>query len=135
MRIAASLIALITIAIGMLGVVSPDTGSALRRLYFATPGRFYAAGAVRVGMGLVLILSASIARWPRTVRALGVVMCLQALAANLFGLERARAIMEWEAMQATVLLRTGALVALAAGGFIAFAVTTNPSGKHGKPAG
>lgn len=50
-------------------------------------------------------------------------MCLQALAANLFGLERARAIMEWESMQATALLRAGAAVAFASGGFVAFAVT------------
>jgi hypothetical protein len=94
-----------------------------RRLYFATPSRFYAAGAVRIAMGLVLILAASSSRWPRTLRALGAVMCLQAIAANLFGLERARAIMEWEAMQGTALLRVGAAVALAAGGFMAFAVT------------
>ena len=49
-------------------------------------------------------------------------MCLQGLAATLFGLERARAILEWEAMQ-TALLRAGAVVALATGGFVAFAVT------------
>ena len=78
-------------------------------------------------MGFVLILAASIARWPKTLRALGVVMCLQALIANFFGLERARAIMEWEAMQGTALLRTGAVVALASGGFVAFAITRRPS--------
>jgi hypothetical protein len=54
----------------------------LRRLYFATPGRFYAAGAVRVAMGLVLILAASGSRWPRILRALGAVMCLQAIKRN-----------------------------------------------------
>ena len=101
MRIAALLVALFTIVVSMGGIVSPDSLMTLRRLYFATPGRFYAAGAVRVAMGLVLILAASGSRWPRTLRALGAVMCLQTLAANLFGFERARAIMEWEAMQGT----------------------------------
>jgi hypothetical protein len=48
---------------------------------------------------------------------------MQALAATLFGPDRARAILEWETMQGTALLRVGAAVALAAGGFIAFAVT------------
>ena len=132
MRIAALLVALFTIVVSMGGIVSPDSLMTLRRLYFATPGRFYAAGAVRVAMGLVLILAASSSRWPRTLRALGAVMCLQALAATLFGLERARAIMEWEAMQGTALLRAGAVVALATGGFVAFAVTKRPSEEQRK---
>ena len=123
MRIAALLVAVLTIVVGIVGIVSTDSAMTFRRLYFATPSRFYAAGAVRVAMGLVLILAASSSRWPRTLRALGAVMCLQAIAATLFGLERARAIMEWEAMQGTALLRVGAAVALVAGGFMAFAVT------------
>jgi len=134
MRIAALLVALFTIVVSMGGIVSPDSLMTLRRLYFATPGRFYAAGAVRVAMGLTLILAASSSRWPRTLRALEAVMCLQALAATLFGLERARAIMEWEAMQGTVLLRAGAVVALATGGFVAFAVTRRPSEEQRKVA-
>jgi hypothetical protein len=123
MRIAALLVAVLTIVVGIMGIVCTESAITFRRLYFATPSRFYAAGAVRIAMGLVLILAASSSRWPRTLRALGAVMCLQAIAANLFGLERARAIMEWEAMQGTALLRVGAAVALAAGGFMAFAVT------------
>ena len=90
-------------------------------------------GAVRVAMGLVWILAASSSRWPRTLRALGAVMCLQGLAANLLGLERARAILEWEAMH-TALLRAGAVVALVTSGFVAFAVTTRPSEEQRKVA-
>ena len=134
MRIAALLIALLSIALGMMGVVSPDSFMTLRRLYYATPGRFYEAGAVRVAMGVVLILTASISSWPRTLRALGVVMCLQALAANLFGFDHAREIMEWEAMQRTLLLRSGAAVTLGAGGFIAFAVRKRPAEEQRKVA-
>ncbi len=97
MRIATLLLALFIIVVSIVGIVSTDSAMTIRRLYFATPSRFYAAGAVRIAMGLVLILAASSSRWPRTLRALGAVMCLQAIAANLFGLERSRAIMEWEA--------------------------------------
>lgn len=44
----------------MAGIVATDNSvMTLRRLYFATPSRFYAAGAARVAMGLVLILAAS----------------------------------------------------------------------------
>jgi hypothetical protein len=127
MRIAALLVALFTIVISIGGIVSPDSIMPLRRLYFATPGRFYTAAVVRVAMGLVLILAASSSRWPRTLRTLGALICLQALAANLFGLERARATMEWEAMKGTALLRGGAVVALASGSFVAFALTKRPS--------
>ena len=122
MRVAALLVALFTILVGMVGLVSPDSLTAVRRLYFATPIGLYSGGAVRVAMGLVLILSAPTSRAPMTLRALGAVVCMQGLAATLFGPDRARAILEWEAMH-TALLRAGALVALAAGGFVAFAVT------------
>ena len=69
MKTAGWLVTLMTIAIGMAGIVATDNAITLRRLYFATPGRFYAAGVVRVAMGLVLILAASSSRWPRTLRA------------------------------------------------------------------
>jgi len=123
MRIAALFVALLTIVVGIVGIVSPDGGMTLRRLYFATPGRFYTAGTVRLAMGLVLILAALGSRWPRTLRVLGAVMCLQALTATLLGIERARAIMEWEGMQGSALLRTGAVVAFAAGTFVVLALT------------
>ncbi len=130
MKIAALLLALFIIAVGLTGIIASDDAMTLRRLYFATPGRFYAAGAVRVAMGLVLILAASGSLWPRALRGMGALMCLQALAANLFGIERARAIMEWEATQGNALMRAGALVALASGCVIAFAILKRPSNER-----
>jgi len=122
-RFAALLVALFTIVVGMMGLASPDSVTSVRRLYFATPVGLYMAGAVRVAMGLVVILSAPASRAPRTLRALGAVMCMQGLAATLLGPDHARAILEWETMQGNALLRVGAAVALAAGGIMAFAVT------------
>jgi hypothetical protein len=122
MRTAALLLAFLTILVGIVGLVSPDSLTMVRRLYFAAPVGLYTAAAVRIAMGLVLILCAPTSRAPTTLRALGAVVCLQGLAATLFGPDRARAILEWEAIH-PALLRVGAVVALAAGGFIAFAVT------------
>jgi hypothetical protein len=51
---------------------------------------------------------------------------MQALAAALLGPDRARAVLEWETMQGTALLRVGAAMALAIGGFMAFAVAGHP---------
>ena len=123
MKIAALLVALFTIVVGVGGLVSPESGTAIRRLYFATPARLYTAGAVRVAMGLIVILAAANSRAPRALLALGTVMCLQGLAATVMGPDHARAILEWESMQVTALLRVGAAVALAAGVFMALAVT------------
>ena len=123
MRSAALLVAIFTIVVGMVGLIAPDRVTTVRRQYFATPVGLYAAGAVRVAMGLVVILCAPASRAPKTLRALGAVMCMQGLAATLLGPDRARAILEWEGMQGAALLRVGAAVALATGGFVAFAVT------------
>ena len=123
MRIAALLVALFTIVVGIGGLISPESGTEIRRLYFATPVGLYAAAAVRVAMGLVVILCAPASRAPKTLRALGALMCMQALVATLLGPDRARTVLEWETMQRTALLRLGAAVALATGGFTAFAVS------------
>jgi len=122
LTIAAVPVALLSIAVGVTGIVSPDGAMTLRRLYFATPGLFYAVVAVHVTTGLGLILAASNSRWPRTLRALGAAVCLQGLSAVLLGFDRARAIMEWEGIQGPALLRAGAALALACGTFIVFAI-------------
>ena len=123
MRSAALLVAVFTIVLGVAGLISPESVTTLRRLYFATPVRQYAAAAVRLAMGLVVILSARASRAPKTLRVLGGLMCMQALTATLLGPDRARAVLEWETMQGTALLRVGAAVALATGVFMAFAVS------------
>jgi hypothetical protein len=133
MRIAALLVALSTIVISIGGLISPESGTEIRRLYFATPVRLYTAAAFRVAMGLVVILSATASRAPRTLRALGALMCMQGLSATLLGPEHARTVLEWEAGQGPALLRAGAAVALAAGGFMAFAVTGQRPKSGAKP--
>jgi len=126
MRLAALLVALVTIVVGIVGLVSPDTLTMGRRMYFGTPVAFHAAGVVRVAMGLMVILSATASRAPKTLRALGGVMCLQALSATLLGPDHARAVLEWEALLRPAVLRLGAAVALGSGAFIAFAISRPP---------
>ena len=131
-RIAAFLVALFTIVIGIGGLMSPESGTEIRRLYFATPVRLYTAAAVRIAMGLVVILSATDSRAPKTLRALGALMCMQGLSAAVLGPEHARTVLEFEARQGP-LLRAGAAVALAAGGFMAFALTGQRPKSGAKP--
>ena len=49
-------------------------------------------------------------------------MLVAGLATPLFGMERARAVLEWEASYGAALVRVGAALAMAIGGFVAFAV-------------
>jgi len=126
MRIAALPVALLSIAVGIGGLAFPEDGMALRRIFYATPGLFYSAAFVRAAMGAGLILAAASTRWPRVLRVLGAAVCLQGLSATLLGLDHARAVMEWEGMLGSALLRAGAAVALAAGSFIVFAVAKRP---------
>jgi hypothetical protein len=122
MRSAALLVALFVIVVGIVGLVSPDSLMTVGR-YVITPAGLYAIAALRVGIGLLLILVAPISRAPRTLRALGAVVVVAGLTTPLFGVDRSRAILEWEATQGTALLRAGAVVALTAGALLAFAVT------------
>ena len=129
MRSATLLVAFVAIVVGVVGLVSPDSLMMVRREYLATTVGLYAVGAFRIAMGLVLILFAPASRAAKTLRALGAVVCVQGLAAALapqfVGVDRARALLEWEAKQGPALLRIGAVVALATGTFVAFAATTS----------
>ena len=131
MKFAALLVALFSIVVGVVGIISPEYGTMVRRHYFSSPVTFYPAVALRMVMGLVVILAARASRAPTIMRTLGVVMCLQAVTATVLGPEQARAVMEWETMQGTAVLRVGAAVALAAGAFMVFALTgTRPADAH-----
>ena len=121
-RVAALLVALFTVGLGVVGLVSPDSVTAIRRQNFATPTGTYTAAAVRLAMGLVVILAAKASRAPKTLRLLGALMCMQGLSATLLGPEHARTVVEWETMR-PALLRAGAMVALVSGVFMTFAVT------------
>jgi len=131
MKTAALLVALFSIVVGIVGIVSPEYGTMVRRQYFASPVTLYSAAALRMVMGLVVMLAARASRAPKIMRALGGLMCLQALTATMLGPDHARAVMEWETKQGPAVLRAGAAVALAAGGFMAFAVAkSGPKNAH-----
>ncbi len=121
MRAAAFLVALFTVLVGVVGIVSPEYGTMARRAYFAGPVTLYAAATLRVLMGLIVIRIASLSRAPKTVLLLGVLMSLQGLSAAVLGPAHARTVLEWETAQGPAVLRVGAVIALLAGLFMLFA--------------
>src|SRR4051812_5080584 len=115
MRIAAILVVGFTIVVGVVGPLWPDYGTTVRRAYFAAPLTLYTAAALRVVMGLVVVLAAPPTRAPKTLRVLGALMLFQGVMAALMGPEHARTVLEFETRQGHAILRLGAAVALASG--------------------
>ena len=123
MRTAALLVSFFVIAVGVIGIVAPDSLISMGQ-YVATPVGLYAIAALRVAIGLVLMRVASISRAPRTLRVVGTIVVVAGLGTPLFGVERTRAILDWVSTQGTALERVGAGLAVVIGGLIAFAVGT-----------
>ena len=125
MRIVAFLAAVVIIAIGLAGLVNPDSLIALRREYVVTAYGPYTIGAIRVAIGVLLVVVAPTSRLPKPMRVLGVLVCVQGLTqivgTPIIGLDRARTILDWEAGH-PALLRVGASLALGIGGLMAYAV-------------
>ena len=116
------LVALFTVAVGVVGLAAPASLTALRGHNFATPPGLYTAAAGRLAMGVVVILGATGSRAQKTVRLLGALMCMQGLSAAMLGPEHARTVLEWETMRPAI-LRIGAVIALACGVFMVIALT------------
>jgi hypothetical protein len=124
MRVAALIVALFAIVIGVVGIVAPDSLTMARQHLLDRPGVvLYVAGAIRVAMGLVLIMFAPRSRTPRILRVLGVIMALQGIVPQFIGIDRERMILDQEVMLGNAALRAGAVVAFVSGCFIAFVVT------------
>ena len=121
MRAGVFLVALFSIGVGIVGLVSPDSVMSVRREYLATGLGLHTAGVVRMAMGLVLIAFARSSRAPKMLWLIGAAMCLQGFVPQFYSVSRAQALLEWEAMLGATILRAGAFVALATGAFIAFA--------------
>jgi hypothetical protein len=121
MRFLALLVAFLIVVVGLAGVFAPDRLITVGR-YVVTPVGLYAIAALRIGIGLLLMVVAPVSRAPKTLRAFGAVVFIAGLVTPLFGVERTRAIVDWEATQGTALVRVGAGLAVAIGSFIAFAV-------------
>src|SRR5258708_15453332 len=121
MRALALVVAAFIMLVGVAGLLAPDSLLTLAR-YAVTPVGLYAVAAVRVGIGLVLILAAPISRAPRTLRVFGAVALVAGLMTPLFGADRAHAILDWQLSQGTVLIRVGAGLAVVIGGLVAFAL-------------
>ena len=121
MKYFAWLLAAFVVTIGVAAIVAPDLILSLRSLA-ATQGALLVFGAVRVAIGVVLIMVAPASRAPRTLQAAGAVLLLAGLATPLFGVERTRAVLAWEAAQGPSLIRLGGVIVVVLGGLLTVAL-------------
>jgi hypothetical protein len=121
-KTAVVVVALWVIVAGAAGLVAPEKVMALQRDVL-TPIGLLAIASVRITIGVLLIMVAPGSRAPRVLRALGGFLLLAGLATPLFGVERSRAIVEWEATQSLALRRAVATLIAVFGVLLAFAVS------------
>jgi hypothetical protein len=122
MRLLTVLIGLFVMSVGVFGLAAP---SALLRAadYATTPIGLYAAAALRIGIGIVLLLVAPTTRAPKLIRVFGGIAIAAGVITAFVGVDRARAMLAWENAQGTTLIRLSALLGLLFGGFLVFSVT------------
>jgi hypothetical protein len=106
----------VVVVLGVAAAVFPDIIIATVSL-----SGLYAAAAFRVGVAFVLILAARESRAPGMLRAIGAVMLVGAVATPFFGVEAARARLDWEAAH-VALFRVEGVVFVCLGGLIVSAL-------------
>ena len=99
--------------------VAPDLRLSLER-WVITPAGLYAIAALRIAIGLMLVLAAPASRAPRTLRVLGLIVIIAGLMTPWFGVARARAVVDWLASTGPLLMHLDAVVGIALGGFLVY---------------
>lgn len=92
--------------IGVIGVVSPGIllSPAVDGLK-SSPRRIYGLAAVRLIMGVILVVAASSTAFPTFVLIIGAVFILRAAMIPLLGLDRVRSLIEWLQGRSSLVMR------------------------------
>jgi uncharacterized membrane protein len=122
MKYLAWLVAAFVLAAGVAYIAVPDSVLGLRT-FIATQLGLLVVSVIRVVIGVVLIMSAPSTRAPKLFQVAGAVLLGAGLATPLFGVERTKAVLDWEAMQGPLLIRALGVLVIAIGATLAFALT------------
>ena len=120
MAVMVSILGVVMVAIGVLGVVQPQ------RLvdfvtYFRRPTRFRIAILVRLVLGIVLLIAAPSCRWPVVVQVVGVIAIVAAVVILACGQKRLDTFIAWWVTRPPAVMRVSALFALAFGALLFYA--------------
>ena len=122
MKYLAWLVAVVVLAAGVVLVAAPEFMIGLRSL-IATQTGLLAIATLRIAIGVVLIMSAPATRVPKVLQVVGAIMLGAGLATPLFGVERTKAVLEWEAAHGPALMRAVGAAVVVLGGLLMFALT------------
>jgi uncharacterized membrane protein YidH (DUF202 family) len=114
---------LIVAAVGILGIAAPSVLLEFGRS-LQTTNALYIVAAVRVMFGAMLFLVAPVSRAPKILRVLGAFIIIAGVFTPFLGFERSRAMFDWWSTQGPFFTRAWAIVAVAFGLFIVYAVTS-----------
>ena len=123
MRLPGLAIGALVVLASAISFAAPDVRLSLERSLM-TPAGLNAIAALRIVVGLGLVLCAPVSRAPRTVRVLGLIVIIAGLSTPLFGVARARAVVDWLASAGPLLTRLDAIVGMAFGGFLLYVFRT-----------
>ena len=122
MKSLAWLVALFVLAAGFAGILVPEKVLGLRALEASQLGLLIVS-VIRIAIGVVLIMSAPATRAPKVLQIAGALMLGAGLATPLFGVDRTRAVLTWEAAQGAPLMRGLGAFVLVLGGLLTFVLT------------
>jgi hypothetical protein len=108
-------------ALGAAGVVSPRVLIGLVDSVWRGSRGIYGVVAVRLVLGVVLVVAAPDCRFPEIVRILGLLSLVSAVVLPLLGRERLRRLVEWWISRPGGFIRAWSLVAVAFGVFLGYA--------------
>ena len=121
MRQLATVVGVLIVLVGLVGVITPNEIGAIGR-YVVTRNGLYIVAVLRVCIGIVFILAAPASRMPRTIRIIGGIVFIAGIITPLFGVDRSRSILDWWISQSSIFMRLAGVVAIAGGAFIIRAI-------------
>jgi hypothetical protein len=125
MTLAATLIGVVIILQGLVGLIAPESFTQLIGA-IQVPPVIYAAALVRAVFGVVLLRVAPRSRAPLLLRALGLLILVGGLLTPFVGVQIGQVILGWWS-ESKLVVRAFATAALVIGSFIVFATTRRPS--------
>lgn len=121
MTLVALIICLLIVAVGILGIASPQQLLAFVRK-FQTPFGLYFAAALRILLGVALVFAAPTSRAPDVIHILGFFIIVIGVVTPFFGLARFRRLLDWWLAQGAGFVRGWAVFAMIFGLLLAYAI-------------
>jgi hypothetical protein len=121
MKSLATAFGVLVLLVGVLCVISPSEITTIGT-HLVTQKGLYIIAILRICIGIVFLLVASVSRMPRTVRIIGAIVLVAGIITPLFGVDRSRAMLDWWASQSSTIMRLTGVVPIAGGAFLIRAV-------------